>query len=167
MNNIKSLLMTLVVGILMGSVVALYVAVRYEMFNGSSELEANKKEVADSASLKGYTRLWTAVDLDLSPVYVEDEIIRNGHIRRVKKVKDAVELRDGELVRSEIKRIFANDPVLADNKIGVKVRKGKVTLFGEKLPPGYIGRAVMLAYNVDDVISVTSTMEIKPRRKQQ
>ena len=166
MKNIKTILILLFIGIVLGIAATVYFEKKYDLLSTSADVyeetnvSSEPSPIADGSSL-------SASDLDLTPAFVEDEMARNGRIVRVKTAGSKVpdQQRESTEIKAEIKRVYAQDPVLANSKITVLVRKGKVTLTGPKLPPGYIGRAIVLAYNVEGVSSVISTLEIKPKQK--
>lgn len=167
MKTFKSILVVLIVGMAMGSAITLYVAMKYGLFSECSENQLGSIS-ENTGSANTANKQLSSLDLDLTPAYVEDEMSRTGSVVRAKKVglNPIDQRREDEEIKADIKRIITHDPVLANSQLTVLVRKGKVTFVGPKLPPGHIGRAIVLAYNVEDVTSVTSTLKIIPRTKE-
>ena len=169
-TSFKSLAYTFLLGAVVGIGLTVFIAIKYNLYSGyenSGDATAveltHKKDANDNVNLSAATALM----LDLSPIFVEDEMTRNGRvIRTKKKASKAVEAAiSDESIRVKIVQGYANDPVLARSVIKVQSRNGKVSLSGGRLPPGFIGRAIVLAYNTEGVISVASTIEIKLRQQ--
>lgn len=166
MNQLKTILISLACGILIGAVLTVYLQ------RQSITYKADTSIASDVDSVGSTTNSPSALGLDLSPAFVEDEMARNGKVVRIKKKGGETEQqysqekqRKGEEIKIEIKQLLNNDPVLSGQSMTVLVRKGRVTLTGATLPPSQIGRAIALAFNVEGVVSVTSTLEVKARKK--
>ena len=104
--------------------------------------------------------------LDLHADKIKDELARTGKIVRSKtqdigaKVADAAS--DARVV-TEIKAKYAMDSTLSAWSISVGCTQGHVTLAGTVSSYDDIGRAVAIAFDVDGVLDVTSTLEVKPK----
>ena len=104
--------------------------------------------------------------LDLRGDEIKDEMARSGKIVRRKareiggQVADATA--DARIV-TEVKAKYAADSDLSVWSISVSCHEGHVALSGTVPTTEGVGKAVALALEVNGVIDVTSTLEIKPK----
>lgn len=168
--SIRSMAYAMLIGILIGIGISIFFAFKIDWDNTTTNEKSaipNEENFYEDIEVVKSPRQ-TAIMLDLLPAYVEDEMARIGRVvRRKPKVgKDPkVSTKSDVDIRAEVFAIYTNDPVLAKNPIKLQSRNGKITLSSDPLPPGHIGRAIALAYDVSGVGSVTSNIAIKPKRK--
>ena len=104
--------------------------------------------------------------LDLHPDQIKDEMARTGKIVRRKAHEIAGQVADATAdarAVAAIKAKYAADPDLSVWSISVSCHEGRVALSGTVPTPEGVGKAVALALEVDGVVDVTSTLEIKPK----
>ena len=115
-TSFKSSAYTFLLGAVVGIGLTVFIAIKYNLYSGSENSgdataaePAHKQDVNDSANLSAAT----ALTLDLFPVFVEDEMTRNGRVIRTKKksTKSAAAAMSDESIRVKIVQSYANDPV--------------------------------------------------------
>jgi hyperosmotically inducible periplasmic protein len=104
--------------------------------------------------------------LDLRGDQIKDEMARTGKIVRHKTQEIAGQVADATAdarIVTEIKAKYAADSDLSVWSISVSCHEGNVALSGTVPTPDGVGKAVALALEVNGVVDVTSTLEIKPK----
>jgi|SRR5580704_8053527 osmotically-inducible protein OsmY len=102
--------------------------------------------------------------LNLTPENIKDELARTGKVVRQKaenvgnKIADATA--DARITATIKAKLVAN-PDLSALDISVNTTNGRVTLSGTVASPERIAEAIRLAYGVDGVTEVVSTLQVK------
>ncbi len=100
--------------------------------------------------------------LDLGETNVRDELEREGEIRRRAEARDvAFDQVSDERITEEVRTKITVDPTLSIFDIAVSTTDGVVTLSGTVASEEFIGRAVVLALDTDNVREVVSTITVQ------
>jgi osmotically-inducible protein OsmY len=106
-------------------------------------------------------------DLDLSVDKIAQELKATGRVVRRKAVEAGRQFeestRDGRTT-ARLKARFALDPELKAHEIEVHTDDGRVSLTGRVDSPEQVARAVRMAVEEDDVLEVTSTLQVNAGR---
>lgn len=106
-------------------------------------------------------------DLDLSVEKIAQELKATGRVVRRKAVEAGRQLeestRDGRTT-ARLKARFTLDPELKTHEIEVHTDNGRVSLTGRVDSPEQVARAVRMAVEEDDVLEVTSTLQVNAGR---
>jgi Flp pilus assembly secretin CpaC len=107
-------------------------------------------------------------DLDLSVEKIAQELKATGRVVRRKAVEAGRQFeestRDGRTT-ARLKARFALDPELKAHEIEVHTDDGRVSLTGRVDSPEQVARAVRMAVEEDDVLEVTSTLQVNDRTR--
>jgi osmotically-inducible protein OsmY len=102
-------------------------------------------------------------DLDFSVEKVAHELKTTGRVVRRKVVEAGRQLEEGTRdarTTARLKARFALDPELKTREIDVSTDDGRVTLKGRVFSSEEVARAVRMAVEEDDVLEVTSTLQV-------
>ena len=106
-------------------------------------------------------------DLDLSVEKIAEELKATGRVVRRKAVEASRQLEESTRdtrTTAKLKARFALDPVLKTREIEIKTDDGRVSLSGRADSPEEVARAIRMAVEEDDVLEVTSTLQVEPIR---
>lgn len=152
--------------LLAGFILGIALTIAAIWFYGDKNRSAHeaKEEVKNAATeTKEYVR--DKMDsLNLTPENIKDEMARTGKVIRSKaenlgnKIADATA--DARITTTIKAKLVAN-PDLSALAISVNTTDGRVTLSGTVASPERIAEAIQLAYNVDGVREVISTLQVK------
>jgi hyperosmotically inducible protein len=102
-------------------------------------------------------------DLDFSVESIAQELRATGRVVRRKVAEAGRQLEEGTRdarTTAKLKARFALDPELEARKIDIDTRDGRVTLDGHVDSDEEVARAIRMAVEEDDVIEVTSTLQV-------
>ena len=104
-----------------------------------------------------------ASDLDLSVETIAQELRATGRVVRRKVAEAGRQLEESTRdtrTTARLKGRFALDPELKAREIHVDTADGRVTLTGRVESPEEVARAIRMAVEEDDVLEVTSTLQV-------
>jgi hyperosmotically inducible protein len=128
----------------------------------ASSWQAGSKAPGASGPAEGTARGKLA-DLDFSVEKIAHELKTTGRVVRRKVVEAGRQLEEGTRdarTTARLKARFALDPELKTREIDVSTDDGLVTLKGRVSSPEEVARAVRMAVEEDDVLEVTSTLQV-------
>ncbi len=133
------------------------------------EASASARQAGEHAreATRGATRRIREHDWDLDLDRLLAELARTGRVVRSKAAQAARRLDEGTRdarTSAKIKARYALDPQLKARDIHVDTTDGLVTLSGRVDTPDDLARAIRMALEEDDVIQVTSTLQVNARR---
>jgi hypothetical protein len=102
-------------------------------------------------------------DLDLSVESIAQELRAPGRVVRRKVAEAGRQLEESTRdarTTAKLKARFALDPELKAREIHVATEDGRVTLKGSVDSPEEVARAIRMAVEEDDVLEVTSTLQV-------
>ncbi len=102
-------------------------------------------------------------DLDLSVEKIAQELRATGRVVRRKAAEAGRQLEESTRdarTTARLKARFALDPVLKAREIEIGTDTGRVTLKGRVDSPEEVARAIRMAVEEDDVLEVTSTLQV-------
>jgi hypothetical protein len=102
-------------------------------------------------------------DLDFSVEKIAQELKATGRVVRRKVAEAGRQIEEGTRdgrTTAKLKARFALDPELKTREIDVSTDNGRVTLKGHVDNPEEVARAVRMAVEEDDVVEVTSTLQV-------
>ena len=102
-------------------------------------------------------------DLDLSVDTIAQELRATGRVVRRKVVEAGRQLEESTRdtrTTARLKARFALDPQLKTSEIHVDTADGRVTLTGRVDSAAEVARAIRMAVEEDDVLEVTSTLQV-------
>ena len=106
-------------------------------------------------------------DLDFSVDGIAQELRATGRVVRRKVVEAGHQLEESTRdtrTTARLKARFALDPELKAHQIEVHTDDGRVSLTGRVDSPEQVARAVRMAVEEDDVLEVTSTLQVNAGR---
>jgi osmotically-inducible protein OsmY len=106
-------------------------------------------------------------DLDFSVEKIAQELKATGRVVRRKVAEAGRQIEEGTRdgrTTAKLKARFALDPELKTREIDVSTDNGLVTLKGHVDSPEEVARAVRMAVEEDDVVEVTSTLQVTDGR---
>jgi hypothetical protein len=104
-------------------------------------------------------------DLDLSVETIAQELRATGRVVRRKVVEAGRQLEESTRdtrTTARLKARFALDPALKAREVHVDTADGRVTLTGRVESAEELARAIRMAVEEDDVLEVTSTLQVSP-----
>lgn len=159
---IQVIMKKFLVGLLLG--IALTVAAIWFYSDKNANARHAKEDLQNAGTqTRDYVR--DKIDsLNLTPDNIKDEMARTGKVIRTKaqdlgnKIADATA--DARITATIKAKLVANRDLSALD-ISVSTTNGRVTLSGTVASPDRIAEAIKLAYSVDGVQEVVSTLQIK------
>jgi hypothetical protein len=154
-----------ILGLIVGA--AVLVGVVYYLHgpgNHASLADARDRVAADTKAAETATKN-KLDDLGLTPDNIRDELSRTGKVIRRKSEAMGHAISDAAAdtrITTAIKAKLIADPDLSAVAISVSTTDGCVTLSGSASSPENIRKAMMLAYGIDGVNQVVSTLLVKP-----
>jgi hyperosmotically inducible periplasmic protein len=154
-----------ILGLIVGA--AVLVGVVYYLHgpgNHASLTDARDRVAADTKAAETATKN-KLDDLGLTPDNIRDELSRTGKVIRRKSEAMGHAISDAAAdarITAAIKAKLIADPDLSAVAISVSTTDGCVTLSGSASSPENIRKAMTLAYEIDGVNQVVSTLLVKP-----
>lgn len=151
---------------LAGLIVGIAITIAVIWFFGEKNPTARtaKEDMQNAATqTKDYVR--EKMDsLNLTPENIKDEMARTGKVVRTKAENLGNKIADATAdarITTTIKAKLVASPDLSALAISVSTTDGRVTLSGSVATPERIAEAIQLAYSVDGVREVISTLQVK------